>query len=159
MKQGFEHGPGVMARSIGAYCRSKLKVMTLGEVIHTVKHTGLHLYHRHPLTVGYGGQCHFFCLFISVTSHPCLAPGAHCRPAAHECVCVIDSDPRFICVSERMRQSEETDTSTVGETFLSELTSHPQYIYMYIYIHIYICIYMQCISSYCRLQIQLVLLV
>ncbi|TNN76235.1 Receptor-type tyrosine-protein phosphatase U [Liparis tanakae] len=53
-------------------------------------------------------------LLRAVTSHLGLAPGAHCSPAAHECVCVIDSDPRFICVSERMRQSEETDTSTAG---------------------------------------------
>ena len=40
-------------------------------------------------------------------------------------VCVIDSDLRFICICERMRQSKETDTSAVGKVLLSELTSHP----------------------------------
>ena len=101
--------------------------MTLTELIHTVKHTDIHLYLRHPLPVGSGGQSHIFWLLLSVTSHPCPASGARRRPAAHECVRVIDSDPRFICACERTRQSEETDTSAVGEPLLSELTSHPHW--------------------------------
>lgn len=127
MKHGFEHCPGARAWSVGWYNNNRLHVMTLAELIHTVKHTDLHLYLRQNLPANFGGQCRIFQPLLSVTSHPYLALGTHCKPAAHEWACVIDSDPRFICVRERMRQSEETDTSAVREALLSELTSHPHW--------------------------------
>ena len=105
------------------YCSSRLNVTTLTKLIHTVTQTDS----RPSVSpaVDCGGRCHISWPLLSVTSHPCLAPSARHGPAAHECMCVIDGDPRFNRACEKMRQSEETDA--VGDVLLSELTSHPRW--------------------------------
>lgn len=127
MKHCFEHYLGVRAWSIGTYCSSRLNVMTSTELIHTVKHTVLHLYPLYPLPVVCGGQCHIFWPLLSVTSYPCLAPGTHTtdrRPWVRVChwqwleihLCLWKDEAewgdRYICC---------------GSTLLSEQTSRPHW--------------------------------
>lgn len=97
------------------YCSSRLNVTTLTKLIHTVTQTDS----RPSVSpaVDCGGRCLISWPLLSVTTHPCLAPGARHGPDAHECMCVIDGDPRFNRAREKMRQSEETDTYAVGDVF------------------------------------------
>lgn len=121
MKHSFEHCLGVRAWSIGTYCSSRLNVMTLTELIHTLKHRQSSI-------------CISSILYQSAFEDNIISSGLYylspltlAWPQVHtatSCTCVIDSDPRFICVCERMRRNEETNTSAVGDVLLLELASH-----------------------------------
>lgn len=76
----------VRAWSAGTHCSRRLRVMTLAELIHIIKHSVLHLYLQHLLS---GGVIMAFTI-----CH--LSPLA--RPQLHIIVCVIGGDLSSVCV-------------------------------------------------------------
>lgn len=129
MKHGSERHPGVMDGSTGTCRGSRLHVLTLTEVIRSVKRTAPSVSSA-PSTSRPGRAV--WCFSALLHRSP-LAPAsplltdAHRRPAAHECVCVIASDPRASSASVKERGRARSQIRLLQCALLSAPSSHPHW--------------------------------
>lgn len=104
MKHCLEHYLGVRAWSIGTYCSSGLNVMTLTKLIHTVKHTVLHLY---PFLYQSSVEDDVISsgLYYLSPLTPTFPPGTHTTelPAVSACVSLTATRESSVAVKGRGR--------------------------------------------------------